>query len=107
MHIRLLGVVSSALIVLLSAGCRRPPVDVPLKLIGLLDDRSANRPMVAVFRDSASRVSKIHEGDFVNERYRLKRVMVDAVELSDPQRPRDKIILRLTGDEDALKQKAR
>jgi hypothetical protein len=72
-----------------------------------MTDASANRPTVAVFRDSASRVFAVHEGDLVDKRYRLKRVMVDAVEISDSQRPRDKITLQITGDNDARNHKAR
>jgi hypothetical protein len=104
---RRIAVVSSALVVVLSSGCRRPPSDVQLKLIGLMTDGSAKRPTVAVFRDSAARVFAVHEGNLMSERYRLKRVMVDAVEISDSQRPRDKIILQLTGDNGARDQGAR
>jgi len=72
-----------------------------------MTDGSANRPIAAVFRDSAARVFAVHEGDLVNERYRLRRVMVDAVEISDWQRPRDRIMLRLAGDEHVRSQTVR
>ncbi len=84
---------------------RRDLLDVKLKQTGLMTDGSANRPIVAVFPDFVSRVFAVHEGDLVDERYRLKRVMVDAVEISDTQCPRDKTMLQLTGDEDTRNHK--
>lgn len=98
-----LGLHSIAIFVLLTAvssTCARDS-DVPLKLIGLIQQSSDDRPSVAVFRDSASRkVFSAREGDLVAGEFRIVRLFVDSAELVHV-RSRERIILTLTGDDDA------
>ena len=91
--------VTYATLLLLCSGCRCSPPDVRVKLIGLMQDANAHRPTVAIFRDSASNVFAVREGDLVVDRYRLTRVMADAVAMTDSRHRPCKIVLPLTGDD--------
>ena len=66
-----------------SIACTAPKQSMPLKLVGLIMPAHNEGPKTAVFRDSVGNVFSGREGDFIEGRYRITRVMADAVEITD------------------------
>ncbi len=56
---------------------------IPLKLIGFIMPAHDEGPTTAVFRDSVGNVFSAREGDFIEGRYRITRIMTDAVAITD------------------------
>lgn len=81
--VALFGVVSNA--------CTAPKPSISLKLIGLLMPAHDGGPKIAVFQDSVGHVVGGREGDFIEGRYRITRIMTDAVEIEITDNARRKI----------------
>jgi hypothetical protein len=76
----------------------KPPL---AKLIGLIQETDDRQSTIAVFRDETSHAVFVgRAGDLILDRYRIRRVTVDAVELVDTHKPRRPIVLTLTGDDE-------
>jgi hypothetical protein len=85
----------------MASACGAPKPTLPAELIGLIQQSNDRQPTIAVFRDAASHaVFYGREGDLILQRYRIRRVTVDSVELLDTDKTRQTIVLTLSGDDE-------
>ena len=76
------------------------PTSIPLKFVGLIMPTHDKGATTAVFRDSVGHVVSGREGDFIEGRYRITRIMTDAVEITEiTNNARPKTIVPFTHDE--------
>jgi len=60
-----------------------PPASFALKLSGIAEDDSADGPVRTAFISGEGQLFMVKDGDTINNRYRVRKISADVVELED------------------------